>query len=281
MSDTAAANHEHSIILYDEETPEVRDGTEHYFARGQNFVIEWVEAKAPGATFEATTAEEAFVLLPATGATIEGEGESAEAPRRSVCILSPGTYRITLDEAAPCACFYSDPTKFDLPAMINSGAYSPSNPLVAPVGKPFKRVDGSKSITVIEIDKITTQGKNSAMKVLQCATMSINWVDRDKPRDRTDLTPHVHGDFEQGSLAVFGNFVHHLRTEWGKNAELWRDDVHTQVPPKSLLVIPPTLIHTTEAINEEAHLLIDVFAPARRDFIAKGFVANADDYVEP
>jgi hypothetical protein len=46
-------------------------------------------------------------------------------------------------------------------------------------------------------------------------------------------------------------------------------------------VIPVHLVHTTEGIGDERHLLIDVFSPPRRDFIAKGWVANARDYEPP
>ena len=279
MSDNHEMVHERSIVEFDREKPESRESTDHWFARGQNFVVEWVDGRSDGATFDVVTAEEAFLLLPQVGAMIGDAEGTVAATVRSVCILPPGEFKVTLDKAGLCACLYSDPAKFALPGIVNAGVYTPPNPDVAPVSPKFRRVDGSETVKVIEIDKISTPGRNSAMKVLQCATMSINWVYREGARDRTSLSPHVHDDFEQGSLAIFGSFIHHLRAEWGKNAELWRDDEHTQVPAKSLLVVPPKLIHTTEGVGDGAHLLIDVFAPARVDFIEKGFVANAADYV--
>ena len=111
--------------------------------------------------------------------------------------------------------------------------------------------------------------------------MSINWVDYKGPRDRKALSPHSHSDFEQASLAAAGDFVHHLRTAWGKNANEWRDDEHRLVGSPSILVIPPDLIHTTEGVGEGDHLLIDIFAPPRRDFIAKNWVANSTEYLDP
>ena len=48
-----------------------------------------------------------------------------------------------------------------------------------------------------------------------------------------------------------------------------------------MLVIPGELVHTTEGVGSERHLLIDVFAPPRRDFIGKGWVANSKDYEAP
>ena len=51
-----------------------------------------------------------------------------------------------------------------------------------------------------------------------------------------------------------------------------------RVPSPSVAVIPVHLVHTTEGVGPERHLLIDVFSPPRRDFIAKGWVANAGNY---
>ncbi|WP_316979388.1 cupin domain-containing protein [Shumkonia mesophila] len=279
MSDNNELVRQRSVVEFDQAKPERRQSTDHWYARGQNFVVEWVDGRSDGATFQVTTAEEAFLLLPSAGATVKGAAGAVTAGSRTVCILPPGEFQVILDKAEPCACLYSDPAKLTMPGIINASAYNPPDPRVAPVTPKFKRVDRSTTVKVIEIDKITTQGKNSAMKVLQNATMSMSWVNREGPRDRTSLSPHVHQDFEQGSLAIFGRFIHHLRVDWGKNADLWREDEHVQVPDRSLLVVPPGLIHTTQGNGEGAHLLIDIFSPARVDFIAKGFVANAADYV--
>jgi hypothetical protein len=46
-------------------------------------------------------------------------------------------------------------------------------------------------------------------------------------------------------------------------------------------VVPPELIHTTEGVNGGHHLLIDIFAPPRRDFIAKSWMLNASAYRDP
>jgi hypothetical protein len=49
----------------------------------------------------------------------------------------------------------------------------------------------------------------------------------------------------------------------------------------SILVIPPALIHTSEGVGPGRHLLIDVFAPPRRDFIAKKWMLNSSEYLDP
>ena len=48
-----------------------------------------------------------------------------------------------------------------------------------------------------------------------------------------------------------------------------------------VLLIPPELIHTTEGVGDTRHVLIDIFAPVRRDFRDKGWIANAGDYAPP
>jgi hypothetical protein len=37
-------------------------------------------------------------------------------------------------------------------------------------------------------------------------------------------------------------------------------------------------VHTTRAVGAGPHTLVDVFAPPREDFLARGWVLNAGDY---
>jgi hypothetical protein len=246
--------------------------------RAQNFAIDWFKAEQ-GATLGFASGEETMVLLFDASGTIAGGGHSAVAPGRSVSVVPAGRYQLELRRAG-CGCILST-NRTDPQLALNAASYQTPDPRVAPVGPAWPRINGANDIRVFAIDRFKAPADNPRLKMLQSATMSINWVDYDGPRDRKALSPHAHTDFEQASLAVAGDFVHHLRVPWGKNAEDWRDDEHKLAPSPSVLVIPPELIHTTEGVGPGRHLLIDIFAPPRRDFIAKGWVFNAADYRDP
>jgi hypothetical protein len=164
---------------------------------------------------------------------------------------------------------------------LNEADYAQPDPRITPAGEPFRRLRNAASIEVIAIDELRAPADNPRLKMLQSESISINWVEYDGPRDRSKLSPHSHKSLEQGSLALEGDFVHHLRVEWKPDATHWRDDLHAHLPSPSLMVVPVNLIHTSEGVGEGHHLLIDVFSPPRRDFIAKGWVLNSKDYEAP
>ncbi|MFF7635909.1 hypothetical protein ACFZB9_22595 [Kitasatospora sp. NPDC008050] len=109
-------------------------------------------------------------------------------------------------------------------------------------------------------------------RIFRTASLMVNWFPvHQGPRDTERLSPHSHEDFEQMSVTLVGNHVHHLRVPWTPRMSEWRDDEHVRVGSPSMTLIPPTVVHTTRAVGAGPHTLIDVFAPPREDFLAKGW----------
>jgi mannose-6-phosphate isomerase-like protein (cupin superfamily) len=254
-------------------------------ARAQNFIVEQVFGRDGEETTFASS-DEVMLLLPdsggrLTGSPQEGNDTTAEIREPGIVIVPPGTHGFRFAGGGRLFILATNRTDLDDEGIANAAAYAEPDPCVAPVGTPFRRVSGVGEVQVLPIATVPYPATNPRLKFVQSSTMSINWVEYAEPRDRTALSPHAHDDLEQGSLAIEGQFLHHLRTPWGKNADLWRDDVHLNAGPSSLLIIPPEIIHTTEGVGSGRHLLIDIFAPPRRDFIAKEWVFNAGDYEDP
>jgi hypothetical protein len=135
-----------------------------------------------------------------------------------------------------------------------------------------------RPLQIIPVDDIVAPKDKPRLKIVRSENLSVSWIEYEGVRDRTQLSPHDHIDFEQGSLAIQGAFIHHLRVPWGPDATQWREDQHVGAAPTSLCVIPPRVIHTTEGEGEGKHVLLDIFAPIRDDFAAKGWVFNQAVY---
>ena len=120
-------------------------------------------------------------------------------------------------------------------------------------------------------------------RLFRCTNLMINVLTKRKsPRDTKNLSPHSHADFEQASLLMQGDYIHHLRYPWTSDLSEWRDDEHVKIGSPSVIVIPPNVVHTSRNVGERESWLIDVFSPPRVDFSKKpGLVLNADEYPMP
>jgi hypothetical protein len=249
------------------------------YVRGQNFLIEWLDAKANAPALQLSSDDETILMTFDASARIAGGAGDTRIAGRTVVVLPAGDFEIHLGPGR--AAVLSTSRKNVSASALNALSYAKRDERVSVQEKAWQRRDGARNLQIFEIDKVKAPADNPRLKMFQSATMSINWVDYDGPRNRKLLSPHFHDDFEQASLAAAGDFVHHLRVNWGSDADEWRDDVHLEAGSPSVLVIPPKLIHTSEGVGPGRHLLIDVFTPPRRDFIAKKWMLNSSEYLDP
>lgn len=256
-------------------------GAAAWDARGQNFHVAWRRAGAEPLRMDTASADELMLIVLDAPVDIASEGRSTvSAPARTIAILPAGAWRLVLAPQATCAVLRSlREDAADAPAR-NAEAYRERDPRIVPVGAPYRALRDADAVRLLPIEQVQASKDKPRLKMLQTATLSINWVEYDGPRDRSALSPHAHSQFEQGSLALAGDFVHHLRTPWGADADLWQDDRHAALGAPSLMVVPVNLIHTSEGVGPGLHQLVDVFSPPRADFIAQGWVYNSKDYAE-
>lgn len=255
-------------------------GARHWTGRAQNFAVAWHQAGPVSTSPLFESPDETLLIVLDEPVRIASAATDAEAPPRSICILPPGAWRLDLRPGATCVVL-SSLREGAAAGALNEAAYAQRDPRIAPVGTPYRALRSACEVRIFSIDSIAAPKDKPRLKMLQTATLSINWVEYEGPRDRHALSPHSHTSFEQGSLALAGDFVHHLRVDWGQDADAWQDDQHARLGSPSLMVVPVHTIHTSEGVGPGRHLLIDVFSPPRADFIAKGWVANSGDYAAP
>ncbi|MEF2978064.1 hypothetical protein [Subtercola sp. YIM 133946] len=160
---------------------------------------------------------------------------------------------------------------------VNAETYATADPAIAPIPSAPYFV-GPETLRFISVEHVPEIAGRLG-RIYQTDSLMINWfAPQDGPRNTDELSPHHHDDFEQVSLTLGGDFIHHIRVPWTKRLRDWRPDEHIQVASPSVTVIPPRNIHTTRAVGSGSHLLVDVFAPPRTDFLSKGWVLNQADY---
>lgn len=255
-------------------------GSRTWITRGGNFVVA-ISTVEPGAVLtRVDNPDEYMVLLGGTGATIRAGAESIEADPESLTIVPPGPSEIVAKGAGHLARVFSNRATDLLAKAENAAVYADGGAEIAPL-VPWPNPPGGfklRNYKPLDYDKPDTN-----MRLFRSTNLMINVLTkRTSPRDVKKLSPHDHVDFEQASLLLEGDYVHHLRYPWTPDMSQWRDDEHMEIGSPSVIVIPPKIVHTSRNVGDKRSWLIDIFSPPRVDFSRKpGLVLNADDYPMP
>jgi len=256
-------------------------GSRTWIVRAQNVVLAYTSAKAGEVLHRAQDTEYAVLVAHDDGRIdIEADGAVEVVEGKAVAIVPPGESTVTARSDTDVVRLFTPSTDMAGQAR-NAASYRESHPRVrllrewpAPVGGDKLRV--YRDIAGIERDP------SRFGRIFRSRAFMVNFLYHyDGPRDPSALSPHDHEDFEQISLATEGEFVHHLRTPMGRDKAGWRPDLHVRVGAPSVVVIPPPVLHTSEACGPRRNQLLDIFSPPRADFSTKGWVINSADYPAP
>jgi hypothetical protein len=266
-----------SILDPDEQTGL---GSRTWVVRTQNVVLAYTTACSGDAFARKGQPDEYVVVLPhdTSAVRVEADGHSEDVVGKAIVIVPPGDSVVTATAGSDFVRVFTVRNDDVANLARNAASYARPHPHVAlledwPEPPEGYRLRVYRGVAEIERDP------SRFSRIFRSRAIMVNFsYHRDGPRDTTTMSPHDHADFEQISLGVEGEFIHHLRTPWGLNKAGWRADQHIRIGSPSVTIIPPPLLHTTEHCGPGRNQLLDIFGPPRDDFSAKGWVLNADEY---
>jgi hypothetical protein len=287
----AGASFAPQYFEFDELAPDevTAAGTRTWLVRSQNCCVAYSSARAGDTLRRDGQPDEYMVLLPPAAegtdggpaATVSTPAESQDVGAGAVVVVPPGESSISVHRDGPIVRVFSTVADDLVAACSNAAVYAEADPNVTPFA-PWPDPPTGHRIRVYRLDDYPPDGQRFG-RILRCSTVMVNYFEpEDAPRDPSRLSPHHHDDFEQLSLQLAGDYLHHMRTPWTTDMADWRDDEHQTCASPAVTVIPPPVIHTTQSMGHMRHQLVDIFCPPRLDFSERpGWVLNADEYPMP
>lgn len=271
------------IFPFDDGHPfDTIDTMKSWFAPAANFIVVYSQAVAGQVMAHPRQPDEYMLILPErdTRLSIDWNGAVAEVQGHSIVFVPGGTSAISVLSDGPVVRFF---TRKAADIVARCEALCPGfepDPNVPPF-TPWP--DPAEGFRVRSYSLEVEPQPGRFGRIFRCTNFMVNFVyPRTGPRDRALLSPHKHDDFQQCSLCLAGQYVHHIRWPWGTNADTWREDAHAVCGAPSVAIIPARALHTSEAVDPGINQLVDIFCPPREDFTAQpGWVLNAGDYPVP
>jgi mannose-6-phosphate isomerase-like protein (cupin superfamily) len=269
---------EPSIGRHYTEAPQLSgSGVRSWITRAANFAIVISEGTA-GTSFSGTARDEQFLYALEGGVRVSSGNASEALGPEDLAIVPPGAWTIHFERAGHVVQQITTDEPLAKHAA-NAALYADGAPEVAKSEPWPEPVGGYRLRRYSTLEGYARGGMVHAFRTRKL--MMVPYARFLAPRDETQLSPHSHADFEQGSVALEGEWLHHLRVPWTPDKRTWRPDVHLLVGSPSTTIIPAGVIHTSQGVAGDGMRLIDVFAPPRMDFSEKGWVDNAADYPMP
>ncbi len=247
-----------------------------WLTRARTFVTAISQVDAGHVLTREDNPDEYMVIVPnGVTATIHAQGASRQIDGQgdTLVVVPPGDSHIELGSSGWVVRIFSHRAGDLMALAANANEHPAQAPDEPPAPPP-----GGFQLRVYRLDDY--KRSDGPARPFRCTNMLVNaFVPRDFRRDVRKMTPHAHEDFDQASLTLSGNFIHHLRYPWTPDMTSWRDDEHLAVGSPSLIVMPAQAIHTSQDVGEGWAQLIDIFSPPRPDFVEKpGWLCNEADY---
>lgn len=258
-------------------------GSRFWYLRGQNFVVQYSRVVAGERLARVEQVDEWVLVVPEGGAglRVSAGGNELDWAGQGVVVVPPGPSEVVVTQPGCLICLFTTRARDVVARCVNGEAYKAQHNNVAPL-VPWPAPVGGYKLRAYPVGEVAPDPGRFG-RIFRCTTFMVNYLyPEEGPREVTKLSPHTHPDFEQCSLTIEGEYVHHIRSPWTARLEDWRDDEHEYLSSPGVVIIPPPAVHTSQGIGSGPHQLIDIFCGPRVDFSSRaGWVLNADAYPAP